>query len=79
MIGANMLLSKLDGGRDPPGVTLQRMLLAEGVVAGECTYYCFFTPETILNSRKWRYFIQDKCVDRLNALVIDEAHTVKMW
>ena len=31
MIGANMLLSKLDrgGGHDPPGVTLQRMLLKE--------------------------------------------------
>ena len=36
MIGAIMLLSKLDtggggggGGRDPPGVTLQRILLKE--------------------------------------------------
>ena len=31
MIGAIMLLSKLDrsGGRDPPGVTLQRTLLKE--------------------------------------------------
>ena len=54
MIGANMLLSKLD-----------RLL--------------FFTPETILNSRKWRYFIQEKCADRLKALAFDEAHTVKMW
>ena len=32
MIGVIMLLSKLDtggGGRDPPGVTLQRILLKE--------------------------------------------------
>ena len=30
MIGASMLLSKLDGGGyDPPGETLQRMLLKE--------------------------------------------------
>ena len=31
MIGAIILLSKLDwsGGHDPPGVTLQRMLLKE--------------------------------------------------
>ena len=44
MIGAIMLLSKLDrsgggGGDDPPGVTLQRMLLQELLL--ESTDYCF--------------------------------------
>ena len=75
MIGAIMLLSKLDtgGGRDPPGVNI-----AEGVVAGKYQLL-FFTHETILNSRKWIYFIQEKCADRLKAVVVDEAHTVKMW
>ena len=52
--------------------------IAEGVVAGKYRLL-FFTPETILNSRKWIYFIQEKCADRLKALLIDEAHTVKMW
>ena len=52
--------------------------VAEGVVAGKYRLF-FFTPETILNSHKWRYFIQEKCADRLKAPVIDEAHTLKMW
>ena len=32
--------------------------IAEGVVAGKYRLL-FFTPETILNSRKWIYFIQE--------------------
>ena len=32
--------------------------VAEGVVPGKYRLL-FFTPETILNSRKWRHFIRD--------------------
>ena len=51
--------------------------VAEGVVTGKYRLL-FFTPETILNSRKWRHFIREKCADSLKTLVIDEAHTVKL-
>ena len=56
-----MIRAIMSGGRDPPGVTLQRMLLKE--LELESTDCCFFTPETILNSHKRRHFIQEKCAE----------------
>lgn len=52
--------------------------VSEGVLAGKYKLL-FFTPEAILNCGKWRHFIRETCTDRMKALIIDEAHTVKMW
>ena len=52
--------------RDPPGRSNTPEDVTEGDVAGKYRLLLFFTPTTILNSRKWRYFIQEKCVHRLN-------------
>ena len=46
------------------------MDVAEGVVAGKYRLL-FLSLKQFLKSRKWRYFIQDKCADRLKALVIN--------
>lgn len=40
----------------------------------------FFTPEMLIASKKWRRVIESDAYDeRLEALVIDEAHCVKKW
>lgn len=40
----------------------------------------FFTPEVLLNNRRWREVISnDTYTRRLKALVIDEAHCIKKW
>lgn len=40
----------------------------------------FFTPELLINQRRWRELLKgDVYEERLRALVIDEAHTVKKW
>lgn len=39
-----------------------------------------FTPEMLLQSRKWRDMLTNEVYTRnLKALVVDEAHTVKTW
>ena len=40
----------------------------------------FFTPEALLNHRKWCNLLRtDAYVSRLRVIVIDEAHTVVKW
>ena len=40
----------------------------------------FFTPEALLNHRKWRNLLRtDAYVSRLRVIVIDEAHIVVKW
>ena len=40
----------------------------------------FFTPEALLNHRKWRDLLRsDIYLSRLRVVVIDEAHTVINW
>lgn len=40
----------------------------------------FFTPELLINNKRWRRVIEsDTYTERLEALVIDEAHCVKKW
>lgn len=40
----------------------------------------FFTPEALLNHKKWRNLLHtDAYVSRLRVVVIDEAHTVVKW
>lgn len=50
-----------------------------GVSRGEYQLV-FFTPEMLLNDKKWRLLLQgDDYKRRVRGLVIDEAHTVKKW
>ncbi len=40
----------------------------------------FFTPECVIDQKTWREALRGKIFqERLRALVIDEAHTVKKW
>jgi len=40
----------------------------------------FFTPEVLLNNKRWREVISnDTYTRRLKALAIDEAHCIKKW
>ena len=40
----------------------------------------FFSPEILLNKKSWRALLLGPIYsERLRALVIDEAHTVKKW
>ena len=40
----------------------------------------FFTPEMLLNKKKWRkMLLGDVYASRLRAFAVDEAHTVKKW
>ncbi len=40
----------------------------------------FFTPELLLESKRWRRLLQtDHYIRRLKAFVVDEAHCVKKW
>ena len=40
----------------------------------------FFTPELLINKRKWRELLKGAVYEsRLRAFVIDEAHTVQKW
>lgn len=51
----------------------------EGVEEGKFSLV-HFTPEMLLQSRKWREMLRnDVYTLKLRALVIDEAHTVKKW
>ena len=53
--------------------------MIEKVVNGRCQLV-FFTPEALLESRKWSRLLQSKEYStRVKVLVIDEAHTVKKW
>lgn len=46
----------------------------------ETTGWFFFTPEAILNHRKWHNLLRsDVYVSRLRVIVVDEAHTVIKW
>lgn len=39
-----------------------------------------FTPEMLLQSKKWRAMLSSDAYNcNLKALVVDEAHTVKTW
>ncbi len=40
----------------------------------------FFTPEMIVNSKRWRRVMQGSLyAERLKAFVVDEVHCVKKW
>eukprot|EP00731_Ephydatia_muelleri_P002966 Em0001g2966a len=53
--------------------------MIEKVVNGRCQLV-FFTPEALLESRKWSRLLQsEEYSTRVKVLVIDEAHTVKKW
>ena len=40
----------------------------------------FFTPEILINSKRWRKVLtSDTYIRRLKALVVDEAHCVSKW
>ena len=54
-------------------------LMKERVRRGEYQLV-FFSPEMIINSKRWRKVIEsDVYTERLQAFVIDEAHCVKKW
>ena len=51
----------------------------EAVVKGNYQVV-YFTPEMLLGSRKWRTMLLGEVYTRhLQALIIDEAHTVIQW
>lgn len=53
--------------------------ILRGVKEG-CYRLVLFTPEMLLQSKKWRAVLSsDVYCCNLMALVIDEAHTVKTW
>ncbi|XP_065892414.1 uncharacterized protein [Dysidea avara] len=53
--------------------------ILEGVANGEFQLI-FFTPEAILNHKRWRNLLcSDVYKERLQFVVIDEAHTVIKW
>ena len=53
--------------------------MIESVIEG-AYQLVFFTPEMLLDNRKWRRLFQDVVyATRLRCFVIDEAHTVKKW
>ena len=40
----------------------------------------FFTPESVLNHKRWRNLLRSEIyMRRLRVIVIDEAHTVTEW
>lgn len=50
-----------------------------GIIKGEYQLV-YFTPELLIEKRKWREVLKSDVYDRrLKALIIDEAHTVKKW
>ena len=50
-----------------------------GVLGGEYQLF-FFTPELLIDQRKWREALKSEVFsNRMKALIIDEAHTVKKW
>ena len=54
-------------------------LTKERVCRGEYQLV-FFTPEMIINNKRWRKVIGgDVYTERLKAFVVDEAHCVKKW
>ena len=53
--------------------------MKEGVCNG-LDQLVFFTPESIVTSKKWRkVLVGNIYADRLKAFVVDEAHCVKKW
>ena len=53
--------------------------MKEGVERGEYSHI-YFTPEMLLEVRKWRELFLKSCFkSRVKALVVDEAHCVKKW
>ena len=53
--------------------------MIEKVVNGKCLLV-YFTPEALLENRKWRRLLQrDEYSTRVKVLVIDEVHTIKKW
>jgi superfamily II DNA helicase RecQ len=53
--------------------------VAEGILQGNYQLV-FFTPEALIQSKTWRRMLSsDVYTLNLRALVVDEAHTVKMW
>ena len=53
--------------------------MLESVIKGEYQLV-YFTPELLIEKRKWREVLQSETYERrLKALVIDEAHTVVKW
>ena len=40
----------------------------------------FFTPELLLECKRWRHLLQkEHYMKRLKGFIVDEAHTVKKW
>ena len=40
----------------------------------------FFTPELLLERKRWRHLLQkEHYMKRLKGFIVDEAHTVKKW
>ena len=40
----------------------------------------FFTPELLLEHKRWRHLLQkEHYMKRLKGFIVDEAHTVKKW
>ena len=40
----------------------------------------FFTPELLLERKRWRHLLQkEHYMKRLKCFIVDEAHTVKKW
>ena len=53
--------------------------MMSGVMAGDYQLV-FFTPEILLMKSKWRdMLLGDVYRNRINALVVDEAHCMKKW
>lgn len=53
--------------------------IKEGVKRGNFSLV-FFTPELLLEHKRWRNLLQKECyAKRLKAFVVDEAHCVKKW
>jgi len=53
--------------------------IMEGVANGEFQLI-FFTPEAMLNHKRWRHLLRsDVYKERLQVAVIDESHTVIKW
>ena len=57
----------------------QEVLVKEHVMSGDYQLV-YFTPETLLDKKKWRRMLLGNVyASRLQAFVVDEAHTVKKW
>ena len=51
----------------------------ESIITGQYSLV-FFTPETLILSRHWRSMLSSEVYQaRLQAIVVDEAHTIYKW